>query len=249
MLRGLQGEAAVPPGRRTLPSDKGLHGNPTFASNAETFAQLGLLATHGADGFLPSLGGSESGTMLVTVWGAVPYAGVREVRAGTELSAICGGTGSPVLVGGYHGTWVPDVSQLRLDRATLRAAGVHLGAGVFARLPSDTCALGEVTRVAHWLSAERSGRCGPCHFGLPAVAADLEALLSGRIGSEGLQRLRRRIGLLPGRGACAHPDGAAQFVRTALTSFDDEVAQHLAHGTCGRGCRGVLPLEPVGMAR
>jgi hypothetical protein len=47
-------------------------------------------------------------------------------------------------------------------------------------------------------------------FGLPALADSLARLWSGR--AEAWDRAQRRVALLPGRGACAHPDGAARFV-------------------------------------
>lgn len=48
VLRGLEGDKAVPPGRRTLPSRKGYQGRPTFLSNVETFAQIAVLARLGS---------------------------------------------------------------------------------------------------------------------------------------------------------------------------------------------------------
>lgn len=47
-----------------------------------------------------------------------------------------------------------------------------------------------------------------------------------RQGRPAVTRLGRRLGLLPGRGACHHPDGAARNARTALAVFADDVAAH-----------------------
>ncbi|WP_245554589.1 NADH-ubiquinone oxidoreductase-F iron-sulfur binding region domain-containing protein [Actinosynnema mirum] len=47
-----------------------------------------------------------------------------------------------------------------------------------------------------------------------------------------LGRLSRRLPLLTGRGACAHPDGAVRLAASALEVFADEVRGHLA-GRCG----------------
>lgn len=62
-----------------------------------------------------------------------------------------------VLVGGYHGTWIPtaQAAQLPLDAGTL-------GAGVLATLPADRCGLTETARVLRYLALQSAGQCGPC---------------------------------------------------------------------------------------
>jgi NADH:ubiquinone oxidoreductase subunit F (NADH-binding) len=249
LLSGLSGAHPAPPGRRVLPTVSGLHGHPTFASNAETFAQLGLHGTHGPAWYGEVGTSAERGTTLLTLHGDVPQRGVLEAPMGTPLDRLLGAGSGPALVGGYHGTWLTATDGLVLDRAALRARGVMLGAGVLARLPETTCALAEVAAVARWLAGESAGQCGPCFFGLPAVAADLESLLVGRLPAAGLDGLERRLAQLPGRGACAHPDGAVMFTRTALDALTGELAQHLAHGGCGRPYSSVLPIEPKGGSR
>jgi NADH:ubiquinone oxidoreductase subunit F (NADH-binding) len=245
LLNGLEGGPGVPPGRRQIPSVSGLHDRPTFVSNAETFAHLGLLGSHGRDWYGDVGAPAERGTTLLTLLGQTVASGVVEVPLGTPLHQLVKSSVGPVLIGGYHGTWLPQVGDLTLDRADLRDRGLHLGAGVIAALPIDTCALAEVAVVARWLASQSVGQCGPCFFGLPAVASDIDALLRGRLPEDGLQALRRRLGQLPGRGACGHPDGAAMFIRSALDVLQTEVAQHLANGTCGRPYGGTLPTEPT----
>ncbi|WGX99101.1 NADH-ubiquinone oxidoreductase-F iron-sulfur binding region domain-containing protein [Nocardioides sp. L-11A] len=243
VTRALSGAPALPPGRRVLPTVHGVHGRPTFASNVETFAQIGLLAGLGVDEFASVGASDEPGTTLLTLIGDVPHAGldggaVVEVPTGLPLAVLVGAAGGPVLVGGYHGTWIDGPRDLVLSRPTLRAAGVPLNAGILARLPTTTCALGEVTAVAGWLAGESAGQCGPCYFGLPTLARTLHQLLGGAPVED---EVRARTGLLRGRGACAHPDGASAFVASALTVLVDEVRAHRAHGSCGRPWLEVLP--------
>lgn len=240
-IQGLNGGPAVPPGRRVLPHERGVEDAPTFASNVETFAHLALLSSLGADRFAEVGSPDEPGTTLLTLVGDVPHAGVVEVPTGLPLSALLpdqGDSPRPVLVGGYHGSWVSDVRGLSISRPALRAAGLPLNAGVVARLSNDTCALGEVAAVSSWLAAQSAGQCGPCFFGLPTVARDVHQLLRG---NDPGADLARRIAQLPGRGACAHPDGSAMFVRTALAALGAEIQVHRRHGTCGRPWRHELP--------
>lgn len=242
LVATLSGRPAVPSGRRILPSVSGVDGRPSFVSNVETFAQIGLLARHGAAWFAGLGSPEEPGTSLVTLLGDVPTPGVVEVPNGTSLELLTGSAVGPVLMGGYHGTW-GSVAGALLDRVALRAAGVSWGAGVVAVLPDTTCALGEVARVTRWLAGESAGQCGPCVFGLASIADDLELLVRGE--PVDLDRFSRRVGLVRGRGACAHPDGAVGFVASALRAFGDEVERHhLGHG-CGRPVQGVLPIGGV----
>ncbi|MFJ9775471.1 NADH-ubiquinone oxidoreductase-F iron-sulfur binding region domain-containing protein [Kitasatospora sp. NPDC101157] len=95
--------------------------------------------------------------------------------------------------------------------------------------------LDETARILAYLAANGAARqCGPCLFGLPAVADDFTALADGHTTPDLLDRLHHRIGLLPGRGACRRPDGAARLAASALTAFEAGVDHHLRHGHCRR---------------
>jgi NADH:ubiquinone oxidoreductase subunit F (NADH-binding) len=239
VLAGLSGGPAVPPGRRWHATAAGLHGRPTFASNAETFAQLGLLARMGPQPFAATGLAHEAGTMLLTVGGALARPGVVEVPIGTPTDVVLHAAEAPtpaaVVLGGYHGTWVDPASA----RSLAVTAGTPVGAGVLLALDSRTCLLGELARVTSWLASESAGQCGPCVFGMPALADSLAGLWAGR--ADAWDRAQRRIALLPGRGACAHPDGAARFVASGLSQLANEIAVH-RRGGCGRPLLGQLPL-------
>jgi NADH:ubiquinone oxidoreductase subunit F (NADH-binding) len=247
VINGLNGAGSAPGGRRILPHQHGVDARPSFASNVETFAHLALLSRLGVADYGRTGSTSEPGTSLLTLIGDVGGAGVVEVPNGIPLtSLIPGQADAPVLIGGYHGTWARSLDGLTLDRAALRTVGAPLGAGLIARPYPGTCVLAEVVRVSRWLASESSGQCGPCFFGLPALADDLAALAAGA-GPDRLESLIRRVGLVRGRGACAHPDGSVQFISSAVTALSDELEVHARHGSCGRPPSNVLPL-PGGAA-
>jgi NADH:ubiquinone oxidoreductase subunit F (NADH-binding) len=127
-----------------------------------------------------------------------------------------------------------------MSRVGVRSAGGTLGAGVLLVVDSATCALGELCAVVDWLAAQSAAQCGPCRFGLPALAADIRALALGM--SSGLDNALRHAGVVDGRGACSHPDGTARFVRSALAVLPDELAAHRSGG-CGRPVLGRLPVS------
>src|SRR6185437_1518602 len=143
--------------------------------------------------------------------------------------AILLGPAQALLVGGYGGAWV-DPAQFTTPYASipLRAIGAAAGVGVVCVLGRDACGLMESARIAHYLASQSAGQCGPCVYGLPAVAADLEQLARGHADPVLLARLERRLGEVDGRGACRHPDGAVQLVRSALRVFAADVDAHVA---------------------
>jgi ferredoxin len=190
--------------------------------------------------------------VLLTVGGAARYPAVVETPAGAPLAHLldlCGASMQDgVLVGGYHGRWLAKETAVtaRISRKSLAAAGGTLGAGVILPLGRRTCPLGEAARVVHYLAAESAGQCGPCRLGLPDVAGALTALALGQEGATALETVRRATRLATGRGACNHPDGVARFVQSAIETFADDIAVHLARGTCGRPVLGLLPAATDG---
>ena len=234
VLSVLEGGTAVPPGRRVLPTRKGYHRRPTFLSNVETFGQLAVLARLGSRGFSSTGLISEPGTQLLTIGGAVQRPGVIETPTGVPLDTVlqyAGAEPGPVLLGGYHGRWLSTTEGVTLQRP-------EVSAGIILALGSDTCPLGEVTRIAEWLRGQSAGQCGPCVFGLASLVNDFARMTVGD--PEGWYDAQRHLGLVPGRGACAHPDGVARFLTSALEVFDQDLRRHLNGQGCGRPVLGVL---------
>jgi NADH:ubiquinone oxidoreductase subunit F (NADH-binding)/ferredoxin len=254
LVSAVNGRPARPAGRAVRASESGVDSRPTLLSNAETFAQLAVLALLGPENFASTGTPEEPGTVLLSVSGAAARPAVVEVPAGLPLGQVldlCGAAPRDgVLIGGYHGMWLPPeaADHVPVSRAGLAAAGGTLGAGIVLPLGSDTCAMGEVARVAGYLAAESSGQCGPCKLGLPAIARALAAVADGSGGVEALDAARRSAAAVRGRGACGHPDGVFRFVLSALDVLTEDLTAHLFRGTCGRPVRGVLPL-PADEAR
>src|ERR1700689_5490466 len=248
LIRGINGKRPVPPGRKVLASDSGVDDLPTLLSNASTFAQLAVLALLGAERFAAVGTAEEPGTVLLSVGGSAGQPAVVEVPTGIPLATVLdlclAPAGDGVLVGGYHGMWLPAETAyaVPVSRAGLAAVGGTLGSGIVLPLGDGTCPLGEVSRIASYLAGESAGQCGPCKLGLPTIARSLAALIDGSGGIEALDVARRSAAAVNGRGACSHPDGVTRFVLSALDVFSEDLAAHVFHFSCGRPVRGVLPL-------
>jgi NADH:ubiquinone oxidoreductase subunit F (NADH-binding) len=251
LVQWLNGGDARPASTPPRPFQRGVAKLPTLIGNVETFAHLALIARYGPEWFRQAGTDDAPGTALVTLAGPFTQPGVYEVALGTTLADVMA-LGGPqdfeaVLLGGFQGGWLParEALALRYSPAAAREAGAALGPGLIMPLPADGCGLAETARVLGYLAGQSAGQCGPCRFGLPAVASDFADLAWQPRASQG-GRLRERIGLLPGRGACKHPDGAARLAASALRTFADEVRLHRTHGACAAAKASAQTAVPAG---
>ncbi|MEC3982700.1 NADH-ubiquinone oxidoreductase-F iron-sulfur binding region domain-containing protein [Amycolatopsis sp. H20-H5] len=210
------------------PAERGVRGRPTLVDNVDTLAQLALAVRVGGEVY------RGTHTTLVTVNGLV-----LEVPAGTRLGAVIERAGATaasraVLVGGYGGNWLPlpAAAALPLTFEHLREAGASLGVAVLHVLSPEGCGLTETAGILAYLAGESARQCGPCMFGLPAVAADFAELARPGASPATRARLRQRLPVLSGRGACAHPDGAVRLAASALRVFEADAAAHSAGRPC-----------------
>jgi NADH:ubiquinone oxidoreductase subunit F (NADH-binding) len=255
LVNFLNGGLALPSFTPPRVFERGVAGAPTLVQNVETLAHIALIARYGAGWFRAVGTRDEPGSMLCTIWPTRGRARIVEAAVGMPLRSLLGddlrddGAGSAaqaVLVGGYHGAWIPAAraAQLTLDNAALRDAGATVGAGIVAALPGGRCGLAETARVASYLALESAGQCGPCLNGLPRIAAALAELAGRRPGSQARANIERWAGLVGDRGACRHPDGTARFVGSALTVFAAELGRHKRGGCSATTREPFLPLPP-----
>jgi len=236
-LNGGPGKPAFSPRR---PHERGVHGKPTLVHNVETLAHLALIARHGAGWFRGAGLPSATGSMLVTVSGAVTRPAVYEIEMGTtvgEVIMLAGGSAEPLqglLAGGYFGAWLPAEAAwpVPMTHASLKAAGGALGAGIVVALPATACPIAETARVVRYLAEESAGQCGPCRLGLPALADAVAGLAFSGGRERSIEDIAALIPLVQGRGACRHPDGVAQLVRSLLIAFPADAHWHEWQGAC-----------------
>lgn len=205
------------------PFERGVGGRPTLVQNVESLAVAALVAT-----------GDDSRTALMTAGGAVQRPGVIELPVSATAADIADAAGGlrqdaqAVLIGGYFGAWarIDDVWCFPVEPASLNARDLTFGCGVFYFLPSERCGVDATARIMSYLASQSARQCGPCVFGLGAIAAATQRLADRAAQAEDLARLSRWSGQLAGRGACKHPDGAAGLLRSALEVFAADFAAH-----------------------
>ena len=212
---------------------------PSVVLNAETVWRVAQIADRGPRWFRAHGTPAEPGPRLVAISGAVPRPGVLETEAGMPLRtllAAAGGLadGAEVIgVSGLSGILLPRAAAtgMRWDSGDLGCFGGSIGPGILHVWDPARCPVEHVDDLLQYAAGQSAGQCGPCMFGLPAIAADWHALSTAQDSRAADARLERRIDLLPGRGACRFPDGIARFAASARSLLADHLAAHAA-GRC-----------------
>jgi NADH:ubiquinone oxidoreductase subunit F (NADH-binding) len=247
IIRTLEGGPTLP---RFVanPAQPWSDGYPTvLVNNTETMARAAVVAARGAENYEP--------TSLLTVISR-GYRRVVEVPHTVTIGQVVAehwadmphGAPSAVLLGGYGGSWVSwsDIASLPVDIGALRSAGLSIGAGLIGPLPSQACGIEEASRLVRYLADQSARQCGPCVFGLAAVAELCDDLTAGKLSPSGRKKLDQFMAEISGRGACRHPDGAIRMLTSALQVFADDVSVHRKGRTCGARVYGIMPLPGEG---
>lgn len=224
ITRAVSGGPALPFPRRAVTDP---HAPQTIVHNVETLARLALIARE-----LPN-----PSTRLLTVLGAQRMVVEVEQSATVEQVLIrLGWKVAPqaVLLGGYAGIWAKwdDVAGLQVAERAMRQAKLTLGAGVMVPLSDDACGVRVTSDLITYLASMSARQCGPCLFGLPALAEHWAKLADEDGSYRDLDRLRADIAAVEGRGACRHPDGATRLSTSALQTFSAHLGSHVTGMRC-----------------
>ena len=237
VVAAIAGNRPIPTTKGVRITERGLRGRPTLVQNIETLAHLALIARHGPQWYRSRGTEAEPGTFLASISGPLHRPGVYEAPYGITLGGLLEHAGGStrslqaVLVGGYHGAWIPPDPTIEISRAGLARFGATPGAGVIMALPTGECGLLASAGIVSYLAGSSAGQCGPCANGLPRIDDTFAALAHRTRRPDLVAELKRLSRLVTGRGACKHPDGTARLVRSSLRCFAAEASAHLA-GWC-----------------
>jgi len=217
VIAGVRGEPVAPTHTLDRARPWG-HDLPILVHNVETLARVGMLGHTGA--------GEYPRTVLITLSlsieeGVLTDRRVVEAGVSDTIGDVFDRHGvdaaSWILLGGFAGTWhqADQARLLPLAPDLLRNNGLSLGAGIVIVVPRGRELLPQAAAIAHIMAGESAGQCGPCVFGLPAVA---KALDRGRLGD-----VMDLSMMIKGRGGCGLPDGVLRMVESAVDVLQEKV--------------------------
>jgi NADH:ubiquinone oxidoreductase subunit F (NADH-binding) len=229
----LSGGLGLPTDKPPRPFQQGVHGRPTAILNVDTLAQVALLTSEaGGSGHQPSF--------LASVASVTGQPTLYELPRGLSLQELATdfvgdrSAYSATIMGGFFGGLLPASSDLVLDFLPRPGSTVAMGCASFYFVDRDLdCPIGAAADIGLYLSRHNARQCGPCVRGTSGAAKALQSITLGRSTDRTLDDLARWSTVLPGRGACAVPDGLARLLRCLLADFDTELQEH-ARQPCPR---------------
>ena len=181
LIECMEGHRGEPRNKPPFPGVWGLWGRPTLMNSVETFADVPIIVSRGAQWWQDQGVGDSDGVKFFAVSGHVERPGVYCVPMGTtirDLLDLAGGVAGgaaldSVQPGGASSNFLgPEHLDVPLDFGTLAEAGSMLGSGAVVVIAEGTDSLAAATNVLRFFRNESCGKCVPCRVG-SAKAHDL----------------------------------------------------------------------------
>ena len=250
-MEGMRGEPTLKP---PFPAVHGYKGQPSNVNNVETFANVPIIITKGADWFA-SIGSEKSkGTKVFALAGQINNVGLIEVPMGTTLRDIIYEIGGgikggrkfkAVQTGGPSGGCLTEKHlDTPIDYESLAAAGSMMGSGGMVVMDDTSCMVAIAKFYLEFTCEESCGKCSPCRIGNKRMLEILTKITEGNGTMEDLQELRNLAAVIKDTALCGLGQTSPNPVLSTLDNFWDEYVEHVVDKKCRAGvCKKLMSYE------
>jgi len=247
-MEGMRGEPTLKP---PFPAVHGYKGQPSNVNNVETFANVPIIITKGADWFA-SIGSEKSkGTKVFALAGQINNVGLIEVPMGTTLRDIIYEIGGgikggrkfkAVQTGGPSGGCLTEKHlDTAIDYESLAAAGSMMGSGGMVVMDETSCMVAIAKFYLEFTCEESCGKCSPCRVGNKRMLEILTKITEGNGTMEDLQELRNLAAVIKDTALCGLGQTSPNPVLSTLDNFWDEYVEHVVDKKCRAGvCKKLM---------
>jgi len=252
-IEGKRGMPRVKPPRTV---DKGLWARPTVLNNVETYANVPLIITNGAEWFASIGTEKSSGTKVFALTGNVVNTGLIEVPMGTTLREVIFDIGGgikdgkkfkAVQIGGPSGGCLTEEHlDMGLDYDSLKKLGAMIGSGGLVVMDEDTCMVEVARFFMHFTQNESCGKCVPCREGTRRMLEILEKIVANEGTLEDLDMLEELSATITETALCGLGQSACKPVQSTLKHFRNEYLAHVVDKHCPHcnGRKKELQIDP-----
>ncbi len=251
LMMSLEGLAGKPRAKYVHTVEKGLWDRPSCLNNVETWANVPMIISKGADWYSQIGTEGSKGTKIFSLVGKINNTGLVEVPMGMPLREIVFdiGGGIPggkkfkaVQTGGPSGGCIPEsMLNMPVDFDELAKVGSMMGSGGMIVMDENTCMVDVARYFLDFLYGESCGKCVPCREGIKRMLQILEGICQGRGKEEDLALLRELSHVVATASLCALGGTAPNPVLTTLKYFPEEYEAHIKDKKCPAGvCRELI---------
>lgn len=245
LTASIEGERGMPRTKPPRTVEQGLFAKPTVLNNVETYANVPMIITNGAEWY-HSIGTETSpGTKAFALTGSVKNTGLIEVPMGTTLREIVYDIGGgvkddvpfkAVQIGGPSGgCLVTSNLDVKLDFDSLKKLGAMIGSGGLVVMDENTCMVEVARFFMNFTQNESCGKCVPCREGTRRMLEIIEDIVAGKGTLEQLELLQELGETITDTALCGLGKSAALPVLSTLKNFREEYIEHVVDKRCRTG--------------
>lgn len=245
LTASIEGERGMPRTKPPRTVEQGLFAKPTVLNNVETYANVPLIISGGADWYHELGTQTSPGTKAFALTGSVKNTGLIEVPMGTTLREIVYDIGGgvkgdvpfkAVQIGGPSGgCLVTNNLDVKLDFDSLKKLGAMIGSGGLVVMDENTCMVEVARFFMNFTQNESCGKCVPCREGTRRMLEILEDIVQGKGTEEQLLILQELGEAITDTALCGLGKSAALPVLSTLKNFREEYLEHVVDKRCRTG--------------
>jgi NADH:ubiquinone oxidoreductase subunit F (NADH-binding)/(2Fe-2S) ferredoxin len=251
LMNAIEGKVGEPRPKYTRTAVSGIGDKPSNLNNVETWANVPLIISRGADWFASIGTEGSKGTKIFSLVGKVNNTGLVEVPMGMTLREIIYDIGGGirngkkfkvVQTGGPSGGCIPEsLLDIPVDFDELAKVGSMMGSGGMIVMDEDDCMVDVARYFLTFLTEESCGKCIPCREGIRQMLTILNRICEGE-GKEGdIVMLEELSEVVQDASLCALGTTAPNPVLSTIRYFKDEYEAHIRERRCPAGvCKALV---------
>ncbi len=229
-IEGKRGMPRVKPPRTV---EKGLWEKPTVLNNVETYANVPMIISRGAQWYRSIGTPSSPGTKAFALTGNVVNTGLIEVPMGITLREVIFDIGGGIRNGKqFKAVLVENQLDSPMDFDSLTKIGAMIGSGGLVVMDEDTCMVEVARFFMSFTQRESCGKCVPCREGTRRMLEILERIVAGNGSLSDLDELEELADMISNTALCGLGKSAAKPVVSTLRAFRSEYEAHIVDKTC-----------------
>ena len=251
LIHSMEGQRGEPTFKPPFPAQSGYNKKPTNVNNVETYANIPIIITKGANWFNQIGTEKSKGTKVFALAGQINNVGLIEVPMGITLREIIYEIGGgikggrefkAVQTGGPSGGCLTTKHlDTPIDYDNLIAAGSMMGSGGMVVMDETSCMVAIAKFYLEFTVEESCGKCSPCRIGNKRLHEILEKITKGNGTMEDLDNLTNLGRVIKDASLCGLGQTSPNPVLSTVENFYDEYVEHIKDKKCKAGvCKSLM---------